>query len=114
MHGQSDLEAGYPRICAHRGFSTVAPEGSLPAFEAAVALGADEIEVDVWPTKDKDIMVFHDRELDRTTNGHGLITDLSTKEFGLWMPDLGILPFFLVAVSLILKKFLSNFPVAFL
>ena len=80
MQGQSDLEMSYPRICAHRGFNTVAPEGTLPAYAAAVALGADEIEVDIWPTKDGDIMVFHDRVLDRTTDGHGRIMDLTTKE----------------------------------
>ncbi len=80
MQGQSDLEMGYPRICAHRGFNTVAPEGSLAAYASAVALGADEIEVDIWPTKDGDIMVFHDRVLDRTTDGHGRIMDLTTKD----------------------------------
>jgi Na+-driven multidrug efflux pump len=35
----------YPRLCAHRGFNTVAPENSLPAFASAIALGAEEIEL---------------------------------------------------------------------
>ena len=36
----------YPRTCAHRGFNTIAPENTMPAFGAAVALGAEEIEFD--------------------------------------------------------------------
>ena len=39
----NDEQMRYPRICAHRGFNTVAPENSLPAFGAAIALGAQEI-----------------------------------------------------------------------
>jgi len=38
----------YPRVCAHRGFNTIAPENSMPAFGAAIALGAEEIEFDLW------------------------------------------------------------------
>ena len=63
----------YPRLCAHRGFSTVAPENSMPAFGAAVALGAEEIEFDLWPTKDGEIVSCHDDRLDRVSDGTGLI-----------------------------------------
>ena len=49
-----DAEMPYPRICAHRGFNTVAPENSLPAWGAAIALGADEIEFDLWETLSRD------------------------------------------------------------
>ena len=65
----------YPRVCAHRGFSTVAPENSMPAFGAAIALGADEIELDLWPTKDGEIVSCHDRSLERVSDGTGLVTD---------------------------------------
>ena len=65
----------YPRVCAHRGFSTVAPENSLAAFGAAVALGAEEIEFDLWPTLDGEIVSCHDDVLDRVSNGTGRITD---------------------------------------
>ena len=65
----------YPRICAHRGFNTVAPENSMPAFGAAVALGAQEIEFDLWPTKDGEIVSCHDSSLDRVSNGTGKIYD---------------------------------------
>ncbi len=70
----------YPRVCAHRGFSTVAPENTMPAFGAAVALGADEIEFDLWPTKDGEIVSCHDRTLDRVSDGTGLITDKTLTE----------------------------------
>ena len=63
----------YPRICAHRGFSTIAPENSLPAFGAAVALGAQEIEFDLWSTSDGELVSLHDPTLDRVSDGHGKI-----------------------------------------
>jgi len=65
----------YPRLCAHRGFNTVAPENSMPAFGAAVALGAEEIEFDLWSTKDGVLVSCHDSTLDRVSNGHGRICD---------------------------------------
>ena len=63
----------YPRICAHRGFSTVAPENSMPAFGAAIALGAHEIEFDLFPTADGDVVSCHDYTLDRISNGSGKV-----------------------------------------
>ncbi len=75
-----EKEMKYPRVCAHRGFSTVAPENSMPAFGAAVGMGADEIEFDLWPTKDGEIVSCHDLNLDRVSNGSGLITDHTLKE----------------------------------
>ncbi len=70
-----DKTMHYPRVCAHRGFSTIAPENSMPAFGAAIAMGADEIEFDLWPTKDGEIVSCHDRSLERVSNGTGLVTD---------------------------------------
>lgn len=57
---KSDNEKPYPRICAHRGFSALCPENTMLAISAAVALGADEIELDVWPTKDRVMIAMHD------------------------------------------------------
>ena len=71
---------GYPRLCAHRGFSAVAPENSLPAFGAAIALGADEIEFDLWPTKDGEIVSIHDPTLDRVSTGSGKVFELTYDE----------------------------------
>ena len=70
----------YPRICAHRGFNTIAPENSLAAFGAAVALGTDEIEFDLWETKDNKIVSIHDANLDRVSNGVGLVWDKTLDE----------------------------------
>ena len=70
----------YPRICAHRGFNTVAPENSMPAFGAAVALGAEEIEFDLWSTKDGVLVSAHDCELERVSDGTGRISDYTYEE----------------------------------
>ena len=70
----------YPRVCAHRGFATVAPENTLPAFGAAIALGAPEIEFDVRFSKDGIPFVCHDDCLDRVSNGTGVINELNSNE----------------------------------
>lgn len=70
----------YPRVCAHRGFNTIAPENSMPAFGAAISLGADEIEFDLWATSDGEIVSCHDATLDRVSNGSGKIYEHTLKE----------------------------------
>ena len=70
----------YPRLCAHRGFSTLAPENTMPAFGAALSLGAEEIEFDLWPTKDGEVVSCHDRTLDRVSTGTGNIFDHTLEE----------------------------------
>lgn len=70
----------YPRTCAHRGFNTVAPENSMPAFGAAVAMGADEIEFDLWFTKDGEIVSIHDSTLHRVSDGTGKVWDYTLEE----------------------------------
>ncbi|HOP10932.1 MAG TPA: glycerophosphodiester phosphodiesterase family protein [Oscillospiraceae bacterium] len=74
-----DVELPYPRICAHRGFNTVAPENTMPAFGAAVALGADEIEFDIRFTADGVPMVIHNDTVDEVTHGRstGRINDFT-------------------------------------
>ena len=77
----------YPRICAHRGYNTVAPENTMPAFGAAIAMGAEEIEFDLWATKDGKLVTAHDANLERVSHGHGNIWEhtleaLKTLEFG--------------------------------
>lgn len=73
-------EAAPKRLCAHRGFSTVAPENSLPAFGSAVALGAAEIEFDLWWTKDGEIVSLHDATLDRVSDGTGKVYEKTYAE----------------------------------
>lgn len=70
----------YPRVCAHRGFSTIAPENSLPAYGAAVAIGVQEIEFDIWATKDKKLVSCHDEVLERVSTGQGKIGDYTYEE----------------------------------
>ncbi len=75
-----DQEMPYPRICAHRGFNTIAPENSMPAFGAAVAMGAEEIEFDLWLTKDNVLVSCHDLWLSRVSDGTGKVTDFTSEE----------------------------------
>ena len=65
---------------AHRGYSSRYPENTLPAFEGAVAAGADMIELDVRLSRDGEIVVIHDATVDRTSNGRGRVADLSLAE----------------------------------
>lgn len=58
---------------AHRGYSAVAPENTLPAFAAAIRGGATFVEFDVRTTADGVPVVIHDRTLDRTTTGTGSV-----------------------------------------
>ncbi|WP_409253217.1 glycerophosphodiester phosphodiesterase [Bacillus sp. SCS-153A] len=67
-------------IVAHRGASALAPENTLSAFDMAVSLGADYIEVDVQMTKDGELVAMHDVTVDRTTNGTGRIKNLTYED----------------------------------
>ncbi len=69
-------------IVAHRGYSHVAPENSLTAFEAAIAVGAPYFELDVQKSADGTPIVIHDETLERTasSNAIGLIQSLSDEE----------------------------------
>ena len=60
---------------AHRGASAYAPENTMAAFEKAVELGADVLELDLHLTRDDELVVIHDDTLDRTTDGKGPVHD---------------------------------------
>jgi len=66
-----------PVIIAHRGDSAHAPENTLAAFHLAIANRADAIEFDVKLSADGEVIVLHDQTVDRTTNGHGDVRNLS-------------------------------------
>ena len=70
-----------PIIIAHRGASAYAPENTISAFEKAIEMGAVIIETDVHQTKDSVVVIMHDLSVDRTTNGKGLIKDISSSDF---------------------------------
>ena len=64
------------RLCAHRGLHGAAiPENSLPSLAAATALGASEIEFDLWPTADGIPVSLHDNTLERISDGNGNIRE---------------------------------------
>ncbi len=67
-------------IFAHRGASGEYPESTLPAFKYALSEGANALELDIHMTRDSVIVVFHDDELSRTTNGEGEIEDFTLAE----------------------------------
>ena len=75
-----DARMPYPRLCAHRGFSAALPENTLPAFGAAVALGAGELEFDLWSTADGVLVSCHDATLERVSNGTGKIFEHTYEE----------------------------------
>lgn len=67
------------QIWAHRGSLREAPENTLPAFELAVAQGADGVELDVQLTADGHPVVIHDETVDRTTDSHGAVAKYDLK-----------------------------------
>ncbi|SFU38661.1 glycerophosphodiester phosphodiesterase [Alicyclobacillus macrosporangiidus] len=69
-----------PLIMAHRGDPAHAPENTLPAFESAILLGADALEADVHWTRDGEIVVIHDDVVDRVSDGHGRVRDMTWSE----------------------------------
>jgi glycerophosphoryl diester phosphodiesterase len=72
-------DARRPLVIAHRGASGRLPENTLPAYELAVELGADMIEVDLHRTRDGAIVVTHDEDL-RGLGGAGEIADATLAE----------------------------------
>ena len=64
----------------HRGTKKFAPENTLAAHEAAYALGARAIEFDIRCTRDGHFVLMHDRTVNRTTNGRGLVRDMTLAE----------------------------------
>lgn len=66
-----------PLIYGHRGASGYAPENTLEAFRLAMEMGADGFELDVHMSKDGELVVIHDESVDRTTDGTGLVKDLT-------------------------------------
>jgi glycerophosphoryl diester phosphodiesterase len=79
-------------VIAHRGASGYAPENTMPAFEKALEMGAEGIELDVHLTKDGETVVIHDHTIDRTSNGTGMVGQFTLEEikqldFGSWFDE---------------------------
>lgn len=78
-----------PQVVAHRGASQAEPEHTLAAYRRALEVGADALECDVRLTADGHLVCVHDRRVDRTSNGSGLVstlelTQLEGLDWGSW------------------------------
>ena len=65
---------------AHRGASAYAPENTIAAYDKAVKMKADYIEIDVQRSKDGELVLIHDTTVDRTTDGSGKVGDFTFEE----------------------------------
>lgn len=80
------------KVTAHRGFSAKAPENTESAFNEALEIGADFIELDVQLSKDGEIVVFHDKNLERITGVNELLknktySELLQLDYGIWFGE---------------------------
>ena len=69
-----------PLTFAHRGGSKLWPENTLEAFRGAMALGCSHLETDLRMTRDGQIVLFHDAELQRTTDGQGELSAFTLEQ----------------------------------
>lgn len=69
-----------PVVIAHRGSRLLWPENTMAAFAGAIAAGARHVETDLRMSSDGALVCFHDRTVDRTTNGRGEVASLSWDE----------------------------------
>ncbi len=81
-----------PLVFAHRGGADQLPEHTLGAYLRAIEDGVDGLECDVRLTRDGHLVCVHDRKLDRTSNGRGLVStktlaELDSLDFGSWHPS---------------------------
>ncbi len=68
-------------VATHRGQRFTAPENTLSSFQRAIDAGVDMIETDIRMTKDHELVIMHDPTVDRTTDGTGLIREMTLREF---------------------------------
>jgi glycerophosphoryl diester phosphodiesterase len=89
MTRADEVVSRHPFVVAHRGASASRPEHTLAAYDLALREGADGLECDVRLTRDGHLVCVHDRRLDRTSSGAGLVStmtlaELSQLEYGAW------------------------------
>src|SRR3954452_5816424 len=77
---KSNGELRKVHIIAHRGASGYAPENTIAAFDKALEIKTDYIEIDVQRSKDGKLVIIHDHKVDRTTNGTGYVRDLTYEQ----------------------------------
>ena len=64
----------------HRGARAYEPENTLRSFQRAIEIGVDAIELDVRKTKDNELVVIHNADVNKTINGSGLVNELTLEE----------------------------------
>ncbi len=64
----------------HRGARAYEPENTVRSFRKAVEMGVDAVELDIRKTKDNELVVIHDENVKKTTNGNGLVSDLTLQQ----------------------------------
>jgi glycerophosphoryl diester phosphodiesterase len=79
-HPFFDNFSRYPLVMAHQGGDGLWPGDTLFAFEQAAALGVDVLEMDAHLTQDGILVLIHDETVDRTTNGSGLVEEMTLAE----------------------------------
>ena len=62
-------------VIAHQGGNSLRPGDTLLAFDHAVALGVDVLQMEVHLSRDQQVVVIHDDTVDRTTDGAGAVAD---------------------------------------
>ena len=67
-------------VIGHRGAAGLEPENTLRSVRRAIELGVDRVEIDVRVSKDGRLVIMHDETVDRTTNGHGYVSELTFDE----------------------------------
>jgi glycerophosphoryl diester phosphodiesterase len=77
MKRRAFLDHPTPIAIAHRGGAVEHPENTMPAFEAAVALGYRHLETDAHVSSDGTVFAFHDDALDRVTDGRGRLAEIT-------------------------------------
>ena len=83
---------GHPFVVAHRGASADRPEHTVAAYLRALEEGAEGVECDVRLTRDGHLVCVHDRSLDRTSTGTGLVSEMTLPQqrgldYGQWHPS---------------------------
>lgn len=73
----NDPTSDYVIVASHRGDWRNYPENSIPAIESVIRMGVDIVEIDLKMTKDSVLVLCHDKTIDRTLNGKGLVSDFT-------------------------------------
>lgn len=80
MSSTIEVNMKHPAIIAHRGGAAYAPENTMAAIELAMQSKANMIEIDLHMSKDGELVVIHDKTVDRTTNGTGKVSEMTWED----------------------------------